>query len=43
MTLASLCERFFSSIERFAALLSARPKAALAIWLASFVLVAWIF
>ena len=43
MMLASLRERIFTSIEWFAVLVSTKPKAALAIWLASLVLAAWMF
>ncbi len=43
MTLASLRDRFFASLEWIASQIAATPKTALAIWLASLVLVAWMF
>ncbi len=43
MMLALLRERLSASFEWISSQVSARPKTALAVWLASLVLVAWMF
>jgi hypothetical protein len=43
MTVALVRDRFSTSLAWIASQIAARPKCVLAIWLASLVLVAWMF